>query len=114
MESSSRQPAGLLSVLLDTCAEDGDRDDAAMDLSAYDEPEVEQGLFRVALDPQTVSFVADTIGESIAEIWCRKNRIDLGLLRQLPEPARNIAVAVLRRHKPEWGQKIAEVMLPPS
>lgn len=38
------QPQGLISVLLDENAEYGDRDDAAMDLGAFDEPQAEDGL----------------------------------------------------------------------
>ena len=37
-----QQPQGLIEVLLDATAAEADRDDAAMDLAAYDEPEVEE------------------------------------------------------------------------
>jgi hypothetical protein len=114
MKSSISQPAGLIAVLLDTGADYGDRDDAAMDLSTYDHPEVEQALVSVVLGLDADSFLADTAGESLAEIWCRSNKIDLELLQRLPEPARNSAVAVLRSHKPEWDQMIAGVIRPLS
>ena len=39
-----KQPQGLIEVLLDVTAAEADRDDAAMDLAAYDEPEVEDAL----------------------------------------------------------------------
>jgi hypothetical protein len=40
-ENVVKQPQGLIEVLLDVTAAEADRDDAAMDLAAYDEPEVE-------------------------------------------------------------------------
>ena len=39
-----KQPQGLIEALLDVTAAEADRDDAAMDLAAYDEPEVEDTL----------------------------------------------------------------------
>ena len=38
-ENVMKQPQGLIEVLLDVTASEADRDDAAMDLAAYDEPE---------------------------------------------------------------------------
>ncbi len=35
-----KQPQGLIEILLDVTASEADRDDAAMDLAVYDEPEV--------------------------------------------------------------------------
>ena len=48
-----QQPHGLIEVLLDVMASEADRDDAAMDLAAYDEPEVEEALIRMGADPST-------------------------------------------------------------
>ena len=39
-----KQPQGRIEVLLNIVAAEADRDDAAMDLAAYDEPEVEDAL----------------------------------------------------------------------
>lgn len=39
-----KQPKGLIEVLLDVTAAEVDRDDAGMDLAAYDEPKVEDAL----------------------------------------------------------------------
>mgnify|MGYP001773457614 CR=1 FL=1 len=66
------QPQGLISVLLDTNAEFGDQDGAAMELGGFDEPEVEQALVEVASDPTTDPLLADRCGEALGEIWCRK------------------------------------------
>jgi len=59
---------GLIEVLLDVMASEADRDDAAMDLAAYDEPEVEEALIRMGVDPSTPNSVAASCGESLAEI----------------------------------------------
>ena len=60
----SDQPAGLISVLLDSAAELGDRDDAAMDLAEYDDPAAEQALLQVALDASPDNELADEAGHS--------------------------------------------------
>ena len=49
-ENVMKQPQGLIEVLLDVTASEADRDDAAMDLAAYDEPEVEDALIQVGAD----------------------------------------------------------------
>ncbi len=72
LREHAEQPQGLIRVLLDRKAEQGARDDAATDLSAFDEPEAEAALVGVASDPTTDPDLAETCGASIAEIWCRK------------------------------------------
>jgi hypothetical protein len=62
-----------MSVLLDPNLEHGDRDDAAMDLGQYDDPEAEEALARVACDENADVYVADSCGESLGQIWCRRN-----------------------------------------
>lgn len=66
------QPQGLIGVLLDKNAEIGDRDDAAMDLSSYDAPEVEAALIEIASDATVDEMILESAGESLAEIWIRK------------------------------------------
>lgn len=67
------QPGGLISVLLDRGAPDGDRDDAAMDLGAFDGAEVEAALAEVARDPNEEEFLRDSCEQSLADIRARAN-----------------------------------------
>ena len=53
-ENLVKQPQGLIEVLLDVAAAEAERDDAAMDLAAYDEPEVEDALIHVGADASTL------------------------------------------------------------
>jgi hypothetical protein len=51
-----KQPQGLIEIWLDVTAAEADRDDAAMCLAAYDEPEVEDDvaiLYRTHGDTDT-------------------------------------------------------------
>ena len=82
------QPAGLLSVLVDGAAEYGDRSDAAMDLSGYDQPEVEEALFHVILDPKEDNLLIDEAGHSLWVIWKRKSKWDTTMIEQMPPEAR--------------------------
>ena len=78
-----QQPQGLIEVLLDATASEADRDDAAMDLAAYDEPEVEDALIHVSADASTPNLIAASCGESLAEIWLRKKTLNLDALKLL-------------------------------
>lgn len=96
------QLPGLIRVLLEPAAAFGERDDAALDLGACDEPEAEHALLRVACDPSTDPKLADTCGEALGEIWCRKGKLNLEALQKLPEPARATALDVIESQRPEW------------
>ena len=82
-----KQPDGLISVLLDTNAELGDRLDAAMDLGEYDEPAAEQALLRIVLDT-SADDLADEAGNSLSEIWARKEKFDPELVARMHPEAR--------------------------
>lgn len=72
--SAMKQPAGLIEVLTDGLADVADRDDAAMDLQRYDEPEVLAALLRVGSNEQDSEIVLSSVVESIAEILLRNGR----------------------------------------
>lgn len=90
----------LIQVLLDGDAEFGDRHDAAMDLSSFEGNTVEEALMRIACDKDADEELADACGESLAEIWCRKNRVNEGILVKLVPASMKIALATLRACSP--------------
>ncbi len=101
-----KQPQGLIEILLDVTASEADRDDAAMDLAVYDEPEVEDALIHVGADPSTPNSVAASCGESLAEIWMRKKALNLDALKLLKDAACNEAIGLLRAREPSWAARI--------
>ncbi len=110
LTNRTQQPQGLIRVLLDRKTEYGARGDAASDLSAFDEPEAEDALVTVASDPTTDLYLAETCGASIAEIWCRKGKLDGDVLRRLGDQALDIVAATIRVRKPEWDSRVTEVL----
>ena len=83
------QPQGLISVLLDkTLDPDNDRDDAAMDLGAYDEPEALTALIQVASDPTEPHDLLEQCADSIYAIWRRRGGADQAMVARLAPPAR--------------------------
>jgi hypothetical protein len=100
-----KQPDGLLSVLRDANAAHGDRSDAAMDLAAFDHPDVRVALAEVATAAATDPDIAEDCAESLAQIWCRTGEIDTAVLSQLHGSARDIAVRVLETQCPGLTQK---------
>ena len=101
-----KQPEGLIDVLLDVTASEADRDDAAMDLAAYDAPEVEEALIRVGADLSTPNAVAASCGESLAEIWLRKQQLNLDALKRLQGEACHEALSLIRMREPSWASKL--------
>jgi hypothetical protein len=88
MRNAVKQPEALIALLLDESAEYGDRGDAAMDLGAYDEPAAEEALLEVVLDPSEDEGIADSAGESLWEIWRRKEKYDAALVARMHPAAR--------------------------
>ena len=84
----SKQPAGLISVLLDPSADEGSRDDAAMDLGDFDEPEAEEALLRIVLDLSADENLADSAGESVLQIWKRSGKFDADVVARMHPYAR--------------------------
>jgi len=94
-DCDSQQPAGLIDVLRDHRARLDERDDAAMDLAAFDTPEALAALVAVATDPNEDAMLLDSCGESVAEIWVRRGKIDEEVLDGMARPAQEVAVATL-------------------
>jgi hypothetical protein len=92
-----QQPDGLIGVLLDPRAPFGDRDDAAMDLAAYDDLRTIEALARVASNPEEDVDLQDSCGESLAEICRRRAHVDETLVARLTPTARRIFTATLTR-----------------
>lgn len=96
------QPQSLIAVLLDRSVDWAERDDAAAYLIPYDEPEVEEALLSVASSFSEDDDIAESCGECVAEIWCRKGRLSLDKLRKLKPPALKEAVGIIGVRRPEW------------
>jgi hypothetical protein len=107
------QPQGLIRVLLDESAEYGDRGDAAMDLGAYDEPEAEGVLLSVACRPGAHPDLAERRGESLGEIWSRRDALDADGLARLEGAAKEMALGVIEARRPEWREEV-EALRPAS
>jgi hypothetical protein len=96
------QPEGLITVLLDRNAPFGDRDDAAMDLAAYETPEAENSLTSVVLDRTEDDDLVDRAAESLADIWTRTRRFDRDVFARLPDAATPVFLAMLDERWPQW------------
>ena len=83
MNKSHKQPDGLISVLLDVAAPCGDRDDAAMELGAFDEPAAETALLKIVTAHSEDEGLIDTAGESLWEIWNRQAKFDATLVGRM-------------------------------
>lgn len=73
-----------------------------MDLGAYDEPEAEEALTKVALDASTDSLLVETCAEALAEIWSRQGELKMDVLRQFKDDAWLVATETIKARRPEW------------
>lgn len=62
----------LIRILQDKSIDLRVRDDAAMDLGAYDESQVLEALVQTATDLKENDMILDSCGTSIMEIWGRR------------------------------------------
>ena len=73
-----RRPATaqqLLAYAMDKTADLGGRDDAVLELSAYDLEEVERGLLRMAGDEAEDEMLVDQAGHALWIIWSRQSKV---------------------------------------
>jgi hypothetical protein len=92
MVKQTRQPFGLISVLLNACLPLGDRHDAALDLGAFDAPEAETALLQVVLNLSEDDEIADAAGESLSSIWVRNSRDNAEQVRSFHPAARKFFI----------------------
>jgi len=97
----------LIRLVLDRTARPSDRDDAAIELGRHDDPAVEDALLRIVRDPASSAVLKEDCGLSLAEIWSRRDRLDVPLAATLPPPALRIALSVLKDRRPEWKGSLA-------
>lgn len=95
----------LIQTLLDRNANDADKDDCAIYLAEFDDNDVIEILYKVANDLNVEWIVRASCGESLAEIWIRKQEIDYNLLVSLKDVALDEALALIKYHRPDWYDK---------
>jgi HEAT repeat protein len=92
----------LIEILLDVNARIDERDDAAMDLGKYDDDRALNALLSIVLDPNAEPFILDVCGESIAEIWVKRNYFNFDLYKKMASVARNELYSYVKTNKPKW------------
>ncbi len=78
---------GLVEVLLDVNARVDETDDAAMYLGKYDDDRALNALLSIVLDPREEPFIMDACGESIAQIWTKRNYFNIDLYKKMAPAA---------------------------
>lgn len=91
------QPCGLISVLLDSNADEASRDDAAIDLGTFDDKQAEFALASAASTESTPEIICASCGESLAEIWNRNGKVNTALFQSLTPIVKNEAMAYLEK-----------------
>lgn len=90
-----KQRDSLISVLLDPNADYGARDDAAMELANFPDKISEGALLVIACDFSSDEGLSDSCGESLGEIWSRRDDIPFDILEKMNTVSLRIALATL-------------------
>ena len=94
----------FIQILLNKTASISERDDAAIDLGNFDSEEALDALLSVARDKEDDDSIMDVCGESIAQIWVRRNQIDIEAYKNLHPYAQHEAKMYIEMNKPEWSK----------
>lgn len=95
----------LVDILLNINARVDERDDAAMDLSAYDDKRALDALITVVKRNDDENFIMSTCGESIAEILVRQKAYKkevVELIKGLNKTAKAAVEWTFQAYDPSW------------
>ncbi|MFD0680353.1 MULTISPECIES: hypothetical protein [unclassified Paenibacillus] len=102
---SNEKKGILIKTLFDVTASEADRDDCAIYLADFDDEETIQALFNAANDFNVSDMIRGSCGESLAEIWLRKQQIDFNLLLLLKGTALTEVLNLIKKDKLEWYER---------
>ncbi|MEQ4485871.1 hypothetical protein QJS35_26175 [Cohnella silvisoli] len=80
-----------------------------MNVSQFDDDGVIHILMNVANDVSFDDMIRASAGESLAEIWLRKSRIDFNQLGSLVGIALNEALTLIKSRRIEWYKTFLEL-----
>ncbi|GAB4230941.1 MAG: hypothetical protein Tsb0021_09130 [Chlamydiales bacterium] len=104
-EQHENKLKNLIEILLDPYVGVCEKDDAAMDLAEYPDDRVVEALVKIGSKESEDDTVLNSCGESLGEIWIRRNHLPIALFEQLTQVSKLGALLVVQNEKPEWIEK---------
>jgi hypothetical protein len=95
----------LIAILLDATSSDGEKDDAAIELGNFTTDRVEKVLFAVSNEPSYNEMIRASCGESLAEIWLQRSRVDFSKLDNLKGIAFVEALSLIQSRRTDWYEQ---------
>lgn len=95
----------LIDILLDSTVSVSERDDAAIDLSAFATEKTIKALLLVATDLNEDDLVSGSSGESLGLIWIKMKQLNLDDFNSLSSNAYREAYEVIKQNRPDWIEK---------
>ncbi|WP_051507141.1 hypothetical protein [Saccharibacillus sacchari] len=92
----------LIEILLDEKASDAERDDAAMDLSKYNDKTVIKTLVIAANDDLTDEMIKASCGESLAMIFVQSDQFEKEIYKQLKGIAKMEFERYIHLKRDDW------------
>lgn len=93
----------LVDIILDPNAADHEKDDAAIDLSEFNDDRALNALIKASQNPcEADLFALENYGETIGTIWVKRNIFDQEVYYSLHSDVRAGICYILQYDKPEW------------
>jgi len=74
----------LIKILFDKSAREDEKHDAVMDIGQFNDDRALNALVLIANDPSSNQTILDACGESIAQIWMKRNQFDIESYNKFP------------------------------
>lgn len=92
----------LIEILFDPSASIAERDDAGMDLGDFDDDRALKALSSFVLNHNAEPSIMDVCGESLAQIWVKRNQFDKDVYKKMHPYAQHEADMYLKANKSDW------------
>jgi hypothetical protein len=92
----------LIELLFDATAREDEKHDATMDIGEFNDDRAINALLQIAIDPNENETILDACGESIAQIWTKRNQFNVEAYKSFRPCAQEAIKMYIKYNKPEW------------
>jgi hypothetical protein len=92
----------LIATLFDAAAREDEKHDAVMDIGEFNDDRALNALLQIAIDPNENETILDSCGESIAQIWTKRNKFNVEAYKNFRPCVKHSIKMYIQYNKPEW------------
>lgn len=88
----------LIQILFDVTAREDEKHDAIMDIGKFDDDRALNALLQIAENPNENTTILDACGESIVQIWIKRNQFDIKAYKNFQPCAQNAVNNIFKQN----------------